>query len=64
MVATGVRVRACMESGDKEGSWRGSQGEALAPQPSPMPSPAPTFKLHALRKVEIRDALWQVLDIP
>ena len=37
---------------------KGSQGEALAPQPSP------TFKHLAIVEVEIRDALWQVLDIP
>ena len=40
--------------------WGGSQGEALAPQPSP------TFNLKPLAtvEVEIRDALWQILDIP
>ena len=37
---------------------KGSQGEALAPQPSP------TFKPFASHEVEIGDALWQVLDIP
>ena len=34
--------------------------DALAPQPSA----SPTFKLLAILEVEIRDALWQVLDIP
>ena len=33
-------------------------GEGLAPQPSP------TSKPLAIPEVEIRDALWQVLDIP
>ena len=33
-------------------------GVALAPQPSP------TFKPLAIVEVEIRDALWQILDIP
>ena len=50
-------MRACVcEARDKEGSWRGSQGEALEPHLC-------TFKPLAILEIEVGDTLREVLDI-
>ena len=48
-----------VKKGGKEGSCEGSQGEALGHI-----APLLTSELFAERKVEIRNSLWQLINVP